>query len=140
RLVSFTTRDRSHSMIRSARPVRSVFAFAGITRRPDGELPDGWAVYHGNGSALAYSGPARKLSLLRTESRVSRGCLSFLGTGKRELQQALDQLGETDPGGLPQSWIHADRGETRHRVYLVQQDLACVDIEEEIDARQPGKI
>src|SRR6478736_1226209 len=105
------------------------------------EKPDGLAVYHGKGSAPAYwqfdgqwaMGNGQWKHRLVAISDEPNDFLSPLAIAdcllpiprslERELQQPLHQLRQGDPGGFPQAWIHADRGESRHRVHLIEQYL-----------------
>ena len=49
--------------------------------------------------------------------------------------EAVDQLGVADPARLHRLRVHADVGEARQRVDLVDQELAVL-AQEKVDARQ----
>jgi hypothetical protein len=52
----------------------------------------------------------------------------------RQVDQSIHQGGIGYSGGLPQLGIHADLGESRDGVELVQIELFCIFVEEEVDA------
>src|ERR1035437_8060606 len=44
----------------------------------------------------------------------------------RQRDQAIEQLRIRQTAGLPQLGVHADRGESRNRIHLVQKEQAAV--------------
>src|SRR5580658_2458986 len=57
-----------------------------------------------------------------------------------ELNQAVDQVGISQSRSRPQLGVHADGGETRHGIDLVQENLPRFRVHQKIYTRQAGTI
>ena len=55
---------------------------------------------------------------------------------KRKLDEAVDQVRVADSTGLPELWIHADGGESRHGIDLVDQQTIGATLKKEVDPGQ----
>ena len=56
-----------------------------------------------------------------------------------QIDEPIHQLCVGESSGFPQLGIHADAGEARNGVELVEQDAAAPAVEKEVDARVPGR-
>src|SRR5208282_1498888 len=79
--------------------------------------------------------------LLRTASSAIARAALFRMPLQPQFEEARNQIGIANTCGLPQLWIHADLGESRERIHLVEENATlAVRLHQKIDAGEAGEI
>src|SRR5262249_11676858 len=83
--------------------------------------------------------PGSSSIIIRWRIGDARAC--FIGVAlQRQLDQPVQQLRIGDAACLPQLGIHADLGEARHGIDLVDVERAGIAVEEAIHPRQAAEV
>src|SRR5690606_23849298 len=93
----------------------------------------------GDAAVARHAGPADTAA--GTRARSYPAAVAALGVPlQRQLDQPGNQLPEGQSARLPEDGIHADLGEARDGIDLVDVDGAGVSLEAEVHARHPGRV